>query len=97
MSNLSAPLRSGSAARRVTSSGWTIARCHSTCAARNRVRTNVGTVQARRRSTEVAPSQRTQQLAEAWQCLENHENIVFERMKLRPAVLRIIRPTENCG
>src|SRR5262249_32440669 len=85
-----APLRSGSAARRATSSEWTIARCHSTCAARNRVRTNVGTVQARRRSTEAAPSQRAATRAGAVRLpvavLGNRENIMPERMKLRPAI-----------
>src|SRR5262249_10305155 len=41
------PQRSGSAPRRATSSGSTIARCHSTGAVPNRGRTNATTVQAR--------------------------------------------------
>src|SRR5262245_44695860 len=42
-----APGRSGSAARRATSSGSTIARCRLTCAVRSRVRTNAPTAQTR--------------------------------------------------
>src|SRR5215471_1740026 len=45
-SSRTAPRRSGSAARRATSSGSTIARCHSTGAVPNRGRTNATTAQA---------------------------------------------------
>ena len=55
-SSRSAPPRSGSAARRTTSSGSTIAKCHATYAVRNRARMNAAAAQTWRRSTERVPA-----------------------------------------